>query len=255
MSKVLIALAIIIGLALLGCTSPNTLNIRLNGSSWFLETLGEQPVMPDTLVTLKFQNGQLNGVDGCNNYSTTYSVDREMITINKNIASTMMACAEPIMQQSSAYYAALAQVNTYKIEGKRLSLLDANSKVLATFFLENTDLGGTAWIVTGYNNGQEAVVSIVNGSEITALFSADGKLSGSAGCNRYTATYETIGSSIKIGTIGVTKKNCNDPSGVMIQEMQFIAALESVASYRFNGGILEMHTAAGALAVTLKKAG
>lgn len=253
--KVLVALVIVICLVLVGCTSTNTLSITLNHSSWFLETLSNQPVMPDILVTIKFQNGEINGIDCCNNYSTSYTVNGDKISVNKNIAVTLMACPEPIMQQSTVYFAALAQMDTYKIEGKQLTLFDASSQVLATFTIQNTELGGTAWIVTGYNNGKEAVVSVVIGSELTAQFSTDGKLVGSAGCNSYSTTYETTGSSIKTGATASTKKNCNDPAGVMEQETLYIKALESAASYRFNGNKLELHTADGALAVTFQKAG
>jgi hypothetical protein len=42
--------------------------------------------------------------------------------------------------------------------------------------------------VTGYNNGKQAVVSVVIGSELTADFKADGNLGGSAGCNSYFAS-------------------------------------------------------------------
>jgi heat shock protein HslJ len=43
-------------------------------------------------------------------------------------------------------------------------------------------------------------------------------------------------------------KMCNDPEGVMDQESQFLAALESAATYKIEGTRLELRTADGALA-------
>ena len=244
--KISVASAVVVGLALGACTSSST----LKDTSWFVVNLNSQSVIPDTQITLNFENGTLNGTDGCNRYSTSYTVNGAKFTVNKDVATTMMACPEPIMQQASAYITALTQAATYRIDGQQLTLLDASGKTLATFTKQNSELGGTSWIVTGYNNGKQAVVSVVIGSKLTADFSADGKLSGSAGCNNYTATYAASGKSIKIGPAASTRKMCADPAGVMEQETQFLKALETAATYHIDGNQLELRTTDGALAFT-----
>ena len=248
--KILIALAMAFNLALAACTAANP----LNDTSWILATLNGGPVLPDTLVTLNFENGSLFGSDGCNSYTTSYTLKGGQIEINKNIATTMVACAEPVMQQATAYLAVLTQTTEYKIEGGQLSLLDANGNPLAVFTALSRELGGTSWIVTGYNNGKQAVVGVIDGSEITANFDANGKLSGSAGCNTYTTTFETSGKTIKIGPAASTRMMCAEPAGVMEQEAQYLMALETAATYRLNGDTLEFRTAEDALAVTFKRA-
>ena len=85
-----------------------------------------------------------------------------------------------------------------------------------------------------YNNGQEAVVSVILGTEITAYFGEDGQLTGSAGCNNYTATYEIDGDQIKIGPAATTRMACGEPEGVMEQEAAYLAALEMASSYQFE---------------------
>lgn len=247
----LIVLTIVAGLLLAACVPvPGAAVAPLADTSWVLATLNGQAALSDTQVTIRFEDGQLGGTDGCNRYSTSYTVDGAQIKLDKNIVSTMMACAEPIMAQAAAYITVLTEAATYKIEGGQLMLLDAGGKALATFEPQSTDLSGTAWVVTGYNNGQQAVVSVIAGTELTADFGADGALSGSAGCNRYTATYEAAGTSLKIGPVGSTRMACADPAGAMTQEMQFLQALETAATYRLDGGRLELRTADGALAVT-----
>jgi heat shock protein HslJ len=85
-----------------------------------------------------------------------------------------------------------------------------------------------------YNNGREALVSALTGTEVTALFSVDGNLTGTAGCNDYRAGYQANGSNIKIGPIATTRKYCAEPEGTMEQESEYLAALESAASYRID---------------------
>ena len=85
------------------------------------------------------------------------------------------------------------------------------------------------------------------------MFSTDGKVSGSAGCNNYLATYETTGETVKIGSIASARKMCAEPTGLMEQENQFLTALASVASYQFDGERLNFRTANGALALVLVK--
>jgi heat shock protein HslJ len=269
--KILVTLVVVAGLILAACTStststnmPTNTSIAtpanpstdtLNNTGWVLVNMNGQAVLPDTPVTINFEDGKLNGTDGCNSYSSTYSVNGDQFSVNQDIASTMMACPEPIMQQAAAYIAALTQAAAYKIDGQQLTLSDASGKTLATFTRQSSELGGTSWIVTGYNNGKQAVVSVVIGSELTADFSVDGNLSGSSGCNNYTARYEVSGKSIQVGPTASTRKMCADPAGVMEQETQFLQALETAATYRLDGSQLELRTADGALAVTLARAG
>ena len=221
-------------------------------TSWMLTTLNGQPALKDTTVTLNFVAGKVTGSDGCNVYNTSYTADGANVKFNQPIATTMMACPEPIMTQASAYLQALGQAATYKTDGKQLALSDAGGKELATFAAQSSDLGGTSWLVTGYNNGKQAVVSVQLGTEITANFSVDGQLTGLAGCNDYTAAYETSGKNIKIGPAATTRKACEQ--AVMDQETQYLAALNTAATYRIDGNKLELRTADGALAATFQKA-
>jgi heat shock protein HslJ len=70
-------------------------------------------------------DGRLSGNGGCNSYSATYTVDGNAIKIDM-IAQTEMACLDQnVMEQEQAFFAALANATTYRIEGDRLELRDA----------------------------------------------------------------------------------------------------------------------------------
>lgn len=159
----------------------------LAGTGWLLSTLnGEMPVT-GTAASIRFgADGTATGTDGCNNFNTTFTQDGSSLTINPAGASTMMACPEPVMAQAAAFTDALARTDSFTIDYDTLSLL-AGSEVAATFVAQSADLAGTAWDVVSYNNGREAVVGLIEGTEISANFGVEGDLTGSAGC-RSTAT-------------------------------------------------------------------
>jgi heat shock protein HslJ len=229
---------------------PNDAN-ALDDTSWSLSGLSNQSLLPDRRVTIHFENGRVHGIDGGNSYSASYTAVDARFKVGAGIVTTRMACAEPLMQQAAAFMRVLSEASGYQRDTRRLALLDADGKELAVFDAQSRELGGTSWIVTGYNNGKQAVVSVAKGSELTAVFNSDGTLSGSAGCNTYTATYETSGKQIDIYPAAATFKMCAHPVGVVEQEAQYLKALETAASYRLDGSRLELRTADGALAATL----
>ena len=111
-------------------------------------------------------------------------------------------------------------------------------------------LANTAWEVISYNNGREAVTSVLAGTRLTANFDAGGMVNGNAGCNDYFGSYQVSGNTIAIGTLGSGQMACADPEGVMQQESEYLAALQSAATYRLDGDKLELRTAGGAIAAS-----
>jgi heat shock protein HslJ len=225
----------------------------LDGTAWLLTGLPGHTLVPDSSVTLQFSEGRLSGSDGCNRYSGSYSVRNSVLTVGPNLASTQMACEPGIDAQARAYVAALTGAKSFRIDGERLELLAADGKASATFASQSRSLAGTSWSATGINNGRQAVSSLLNGSSVTMDFGNDGVVSGSAGCNRYTAPYSSDGSALTIGQAAATQMMCASPEGVMEQEQQFLRALATVATARFEGDRLELRTAKGSLAVSLRR--
>ena len=81
----------------------------------------------------------------------------------------------------------------------------------------------------------------VAGIEVTLRFSAE-KLTGSAGCNRYFASYQTgDDSQLSITDIASTEMWCLQPEGIMEQETKFLQWLDKVNSYRINDGQLTLY--------------
>jgi heat shock protein HslJ len=208
------------------------------------------PVLPDTDITLEFGADQVGGSAGCNSYGGSYHFEGETLQFSE-LFSTMMYCApDERMQQESAYLAALGTVAAYRITDHQLELRNADGTVVLTFQLvEPIPLAGTLWLMTSYNNGAGGVVNVLEGSTVTAQFDAEGRVSGSAGCNSYSASYTTSNRSLTISTAISTLMACPEPAGIMEQEQAYLAALENVTTYDIRGNMLALKDSEGAVMV------
>jgi heat shock protein HslJ/uncharacterized protein YraI len=109
-------------------------------------------------------------------------------------------------------------------------------------------LTNTAWQVTGYYTGNNAVVSPISGTTLTMRF--DGStISGNAGCNTYNGTYSVSGSNISIGQLSQGMTMCDTPTGIIEQEQAFLAALQSSTSFQFDVSQLTLRRADGTVTV------
>ena len=89
--------------------------------------------------------------------------------------------------------------------------------------------------------GNEAVPAETGGRPIELRFTADGKVQGSAGCNRVSGAYTLAGESLRFGPLMTTKMACP----AMELERRFLEALQSTARWRIASGALELLDASG----------
>jgi heat shock protein HslJ len=254
MNKIIVFLSICAGMTILAACAPAKSGGDLTGKVWGLtELMGKAPVEGAGISAEFSSDGKVSGSAGCNRYSGTYTVSGNTITIAPSIASTMMMCEDAIMQQESAYLKALPEAKTYEIKGDQLTLTGADKTSLVSYKAQSQDLSGSSWEPTGYNNGKQAVVSVLTGTTLTAEFGKDGILSGNSGCNTYTGSYKVTGNQITIGPLASTMMACSDPEGVMEQEAQYLAALQSAATYQIEGSVLQLRTKDDALAATFNR--
>ena len=90
------------------------------------------------------------------------------------------------------------------------------------------------------------------GTTINAIFGDDGQVSGSAGCNRYFASFNVTGTSLSIGTAGSTKMACGTP-GVMQQESAYLSLLGQAKTYTIKGDRLALADVKGTPILTFAK--
>ena len=99
-------------------------------------------------------------------------------------------------------------------------------------------LVGHGWALTGIEGAPVAAPG-----RSTLRLAEDGKVSGDAGCNRYSGRAEVSADSIAFGPLRATKRAC-EPE-VTRQETRLFENLRRVARWRIEDGVLTLHDAAG----------
>ena len=109
-----------------------------------------------------------------------------------------------------------------------------------------TSLNDTAWVLEtlGANPAADA-------TSVTARFAADGTISGSAGCNRYSGRFTTTGDAFSVDAHASTMMACE--GDLMTQEMAFLAALDSSETFTVVGDKLTLSDAAGTALVVFSR--
>jgi heat shock protein HslJ len=214
-------------------TASNLERVSWSLDSYLNRESKTECVLPYAEITALFESGRVSGHGGCNMYSGSYVTEGNNITIS-GVLSTMMFCYDNISTQESEYLLNLQNATKYSISGNLLRMMNANGSVILTYSVaQPLPLIGTNWSMLNYNNGR-ALFGALAGTEVTALFSADGNLTGTAGCNNYKASYQVDNNSIEIGPTATARKLCSEPEGIMEQEKDYLAALESAARYSID---------------------
>ena len=127
----------------------------------------------------------------------------------------------------------------------QLKLFEGDAPLVQFALAEPTELAGTSWSLLFNNNQRGGLESVIIDSEITMIFEAD-TVSGSAGCNTYSADYTAVADTLEYGPARTTRTICDQPAGIMEQETTFLSNLAMVATYSVTAdGILEMFDAQG----------
>jgi heat shock protein HslJ len=221
----------------------------LEGTPWVLASGLDEEGWETVAPSATFDRGRVAGSTGCNRFNGPYTVDGDAPELGQ-LAMTGMACLPPADGAEREYTAALERVAAWRSEDEELVLLDADDEEVLRYRAA-TPVG--TWQANAILQG-DAVVSLLSGTEISATFDQDGRLSGFAGCNNYTATYTTDRSAIEIAQPAATKKACAKPAGVMEQEAAYFAALPKAARFEVGGGTLELLTAKGTIVATFSRA-
>lgn len=226
--------------------------LPLEGTPWRLVVqagAGGSRLGPVARIAVRFADGTVVGTAGCNRLHAPYAINGVGLRVDGG-AATMMACAPLVMVDEATFLSNLARVTAFAIADDRLTLVDGSGEPVLVFAYDvPPSLTGTRWAATGVNNGREAVVSVLAGTELTAEFGDDGSVAGSAGCNRWRAQATVAGDTLRISPPIATKQQCVQPEGVMEQEVAFLRAIETASVYRIDGNAMEWRTATGALVV------
>lgn len=87
----------------------------LAGPEWTIFEIGGQPAMTGVQATINFEDGRAFGAGSCNRYTGGFtSTGTSQIKFGP-MASTMMACPQPMMDQEGRLLKTLEGVTSYSI--------------------------------------------------------------------------------------------------------------------------------------------
>ncbi len=243
------------GAVLVGsCSAAGGSGGQIEGTRWIATAItvdGSLQSLPEgATADATFTAGTVAGFGGCNSFSGPARVDGSRLTI-RPLTSTTMACVDPAMAAEASYLAALGSVASYTAAPDKLTLFDGSGREVVVYEAGPTNALVGSWTVAGYNDGTAGVASPLPGTELTAAFAADGTISGSSGCNRYTGSWAVDVDRLSFSQLATTGRAC--PAPIMAQERAFLAALTSSSTCAIEAGRPVLRSADGTIAVSLSK--
>ena len=223
---------------------------QLAGTRWVLDVsaLGVGGAGPVN-SWISFARDTVNGNDGCNAFSGSYEADGSKLRFG-TLAGTNKACSGPAGAVSREVNAALARVRSYAIRDDALQMKDAGGATVLSYIADTQGVEGDWTVVSVLYD--DAIRSVVVGTDLTADFSADGTISGSTGCNSFRGDYTLDGEKLHVGPLTASKDPCPSKEASR-QEAGYLAALESAARIEQAGPELTLLNAKGQMAVTLMR--
>ncbi len=176
---------------------------------------------------------QVSGFAGCNTFKTTAVFTAQTLKL-RPIATTKMACPEPQLALEQRYLRVLAGARVYIRQGTRLTLTTGQARVVFVYGSE-----ASRRLVATYR-----LVGTQGNTELKVTFSADGRITGSSGCNTFMGRYEVDDQALSVGPLASTRLACATPE-LQAQEQRFLQDLQQVTRLEVSGGQLTLVTRDG----------
>jgi heat shock protein HslJ len=259
------------GMLAAGCSAPPSQNTGASGSTVPAATISlTGPALKDTVwqlvsyagtdsvpvpvqnatgATAIFKgNNEFESYIGCNRYAAPYTLDESSLTLGP-LVSTGLACAYPagLEEQEKRFLSLLPRAKSIGVMNGQLELKDATGNTLLVFSpaLGTSPLPKTAWMLQSYLSAQGSPITVIDGTEVSAEFGSDGRLTGFGGCNRYSTNYLVNGSTLATGEISATTLTCTIPFSTNAQETRIFALFPMASHYTISGNQLILQEADG----------
>jgi heat shock protein HslJ len=108
--------------------------VELEDHLWLLESIASQPQIPGTVLFAEFEEGNIAGLAGCNNYTGGYERGDSNLLVSE-LATTRKFCEEPegVMDQEGNFLSLLQSVRTFKVEDRRVKMADESGAEILVF--------------------------------------------------------------------------------------------------------------------------
>ncbi len=232
--------------------AASTAPVSLEGTPW---TLAEPLLGNPYRVTLLLRDGMAMGTSSCNDYLLPYTLTGSAIAFGlPGVTFPPRTCDAAAAAYETAYLAKLSTVGSFVILDGRLLLVDGTGTVALTYVAEPERAVEGDWVVSGFRAPDGSTAALVPGTTLTLALMPDGTADGYAGCSRFATTYAVDADALSFGPIAAPLITCPHPD-VQAQSDGYLAALDSVRSWSWDGVRLVLSSAPDAPAVELIPAG
>ena len=108
-----------------------TTDDSLNGTTWELYSIGRYSPIEGSKTTIHFEDGQVSGLGGCNQYGGEYESSNQTLSFSA-LYMTEMACVGPdgIMAQEQLFTHYLEDTQSFGVVGDQLHIYRSNGEAL-----------------------------------------------------------------------------------------------------------------------------
>ncbi len=234
--------------------------IDLAGTQWRLLAEGDWEEDAPAVTLVFLDDYRAAGVAACRDYFATYGASEGRIGFPwmSMVGSSYVSCSDEIRRLEGRFTTALSRARDYSVDkdegSSRLMIRTSRGKTLTFEPLPPAveSIADGNWVLKAFvkvhvtESGMRLlrVTNPLQGPEITMSF-REGGVSGSAGCNSYSAQHSIGDEEITFTSPGVTRRVCATPDGVMQQETRFLNLLPSLTKFHIYGDRLFIFTGEG----------
>ncbi|MEW2470612.1 META domain-containing protein [Streptomyces sp. NPDC046994] len=183
---------------------------------------------------LRIDDGRAQGNYGCNGFGASATVRGDRVDLGP-ARSTDMACEKDPMEFEASFSRTLAHGSlTAAVDRNRLTLTGEDGDRIHLTKEDDASLYGTTWQVTSMVNGDTAS-SLPEAATGKAWFTLDrtaGTVSGSLGCNRFTAEATVRDGRLTLSIPRATRMMCD--GSLMTTERTLSALFDGTLGYRID---------------------
>ncbi len=222
-----------------GNDSAGTVNLvdeeTLDGHTFVATDVEGQELVPETELTLTFEDGRLAVIAGCNTMMGGYVLSDDVLVVD-TLAQTQMAC-DPERHAQDEWVAVLFRGGPTLT--RAVGTLTVASDEVTVTFDEQSDppadsLDGSVWKIVSLD-GPAGSLTAPDGAYLAY---ADGRVSISTGCNSGSAEVEVADDTITFGPMALTRMACE--GDVMEFENAVVQMLDGPLEYTLESDDLTL---------------
>jgi heat shock protein HslJ len=172
---------------------------------------------------------------GCNTAEGQARIEGTKLVV-LDLASTAIGCDQALHAQDDWIGGFLRAGPTWQLTGNELVLTAQDMELTFTdraVAEPARPLVGTKWTIDTIVGTGGTSSSVPAGVTATMTFTADGKVSGTTGCNTFGGTATVSGNKITFGDLASTRRACSGGAGSL--EADVFRVLEAPATFRIEG--------------------